>query len=201
MPCINTFAYDWSAYLADNLSPSTGKSQFVSTISNETTPDNDIRASFAVESLFTNIPIDTGVQPALQKLENDPSLANRTTMTPAQIAELSTFVLRSTYFQYNGSIYEQKDGATMGSPVSSVIANLYRESFEEQAMITSSDRPRIWKHYNKKQYWVGQISSICIRVLLHLENIGFIRVFLIFSAPLCPYSNIATCVTIAPHTS
>ena len=38
-----------------------------------------------------------------------------------------TFVLRSTYFQYNGSIYEQKDGAAMGSPVSAVIANLYME--------------------------------------------------------------------------
>ena len=31
----------------------------------------------------------------------------------------------STYFQYDGSIYEQKDGAAMGSPVSAVIANLY----------------------------------------------------------------------------
>ena len=46
--------------------------------------------------------------------------------------------MRSTYFQYNGSIYEQKDGAGMGSPVSAVIANLYAENFEEQAITTSS---------------------------------------------------------------
>ena len=58
-----------------------------------------------------------------------------------------TFVLRSSYFQYNGSIYEQKDGAAMGSPVSAVIANLYMESFEEQAITTSSYEPRIWKRY------------------------------------------------------
>ena len=74
--------------------------------------------SFDVESLFTNVPIDAAVQAALQKLENDPGLADRTTLTPAQIADLLTFALRSTYFQYNGSIYEQKDGAAMGSPVS-----------------------------------------------------------------------------------
>ena len=72
---------------------------------------------------------DAAVQAAPQKLENNPSLADRTTLTPAQIADLLTFVLRSTYFQYNGSIYEQKDGAAMGSPVSAVIANLYMESF------------------------------------------------------------------------
>ena len=66
--------------------------------------------SFDVESLFSNVPIDAAVQAALQKLENDPGLADRTTLTPAQIADLLTFALRSTYFQYNGSIYEQKDG-------------------------------------------------------------------------------------------
>ena len=55
--------------------------------------------------------------------------------------------MRSTYFQYDASIYEQKDGAAMESPVSAVIANLYMESFEEQAITTSSYQPRIWKRY------------------------------------------------------
>ena len=46
------------------------------------------------------------VKAALCKLENDPGLADRTNLTPTQIADLLNFVLRSTYFQYNGSIYE-----------------------------------------------------------------------------------------------
>ncbi|KAL9964392.1 hypothetical protein ACROYT_G028027 [Oculina patagonica] len=116
--CVNTFAYDLSAYLANILSPLTGKSDFavtnsahfVSTISSETILDNEIMVSFDVESLFTNVPIDGAVQAALRKLENDPSLADRTTLTPAQIADLLNFVLRSTYFQYNGSIYELTTG-------------------------------------------------------------------------------------------
>ena len=101
------------------------EAQFVSTISSETILDNEIMVCFEVE-LFTNVPTDASVQAALQKLEDDTSLADRTTLTPAQIADLLHFVLRSTYFQYNGSIYEQKllEGADMGSPVSAVIANL-----------------------------------------------------------------------------
>ena len=79
------------------------------------------------------VPIDAAVQAALQKLEDDPSLADLTTLTPAQIADLLTFVLISTYFRYNGSINEQQEGAAMGSRVSAVITNLYMESFEEQA--------------------------------------------------------------------
>ncbi|XP_078384814.1 uncharacterized protein LOC144667294 [Oculina patagonica] len=124
--CVNTFAYDLSAYLANILSPLTGNpdftvnnsAHFVSTISSETILNNEVMVSFDVESLFTNVPIDGAVQAALRKLEDDPSLADRTTLTPAQIADLLKFVLRSTYFQYNGSIYEQQEGAAMGSPVS-----------------------------------------------------------------------------------
>ena len=102
-------------------------------------------------------------------LENDPSLADRTTLTPAKIADLLTFVLRSTYFQYNGSIYKQKDGAAMGSPVSAVIANLYMESFEEQAITTSSYKPTIWKRYVDDTFTIldrGNVDDF----LQHLNN-------------------------------
>ena len=88
---VNTFAHDLSAYLGNILSPLTGSSDFtvnnsahfVSTISRETTLDNEIMVSFDVESLFTNVPIDAAVEASLQKLEDDPSLENRTKRTPA----------------------------------------------------------------------------------------------------------------------
>ena len=96
MSCVNTFAYDLSASLADILSPLIGKSEYtvtnsahiVSTVSNETILDNEIMVSFDVESLFINVPIDTAVQVALQKLENDPSLADHTPLRPVKIADL-----------------------------------------------------------------------------------------------------------------
>ena len=59
--CINTFAYDLSAHLADILSPLTGKSEyavtnsahFVNTINHERIQEKEIMVSFDVESLFT----------------------------------------------------------------------------------------------------------------------------------------------------
>ena len=138
--------------------------------------------SFDVESLFTNVPIEGAVKAALYKLENDPGLADHTNLTPTQIADLLNFVLRSTYFQYNGSIYEQKDGAAMGSPVSAVIANLYMEEFEERAIATAAYKPKIWKRYVDdtftvlgKDYEVGFLQHLnsqqpTIRFTMEIEK-------------------------------
>ena len=87
------------------------------------------------------------VQVTLRKLESQPTLTDRTMLTPAQIADLLDFVLRCTYFQYNGSIYEEGEDAAMGSPVSAVIANLYVEIFEEQAIDSMPCKLKIWKRY------------------------------------------------------
>ena len=43
--------------------------------------------SFDVESLFTNVPIES----AVRKLENDSDLATRTNLTPTQIADLLNY--------------------------------------------------------------------------------------------------------------
>ena len=135
----------------------------------ETILDNEIMMSFDVESLFTNVPVDVAVKAALQKLENNPSLLERTTLTPAQIADLLNFVLTSTYFQYNGSICEQREGASMGSPVLAVIANLYMESFEEQTTVTSPYKPRVWKCYVDDTFTVLDRESVD-SFLQHLSN-------------------------------
>ena len=119
----------------------------MSTINGERVLESEIMVSFDVESLFTNVPIEGAVQTTLRKLEADPCLANCTTLTPAQIADLLDFILRSTYFQYDGLIYEQQEGAAMGGSVSAVIANLYMEDFEEQALTSTPCMPKIRKRY------------------------------------------------------
>ncbi|XP_068720402.1 uncharacterized protein [Montipora capricornis] len=57
----------------------------------------------------------------------------------------------------------------MGSPVSAVIANLYMESFEQQAITTSAYKPRIWKRYVDNTFTIldrGNVDSF----LQHLNN-------------------------------
>ncbi len=97
--CVYTFAYDLSAYLANNLSPLTGNldfavtnsAHFVTTIGSETILGNEIMVSFNVHGVAVykrsyrrRCTQAALVQAALRKLENDPSLADRTTLTPVR---------------------------------------------------------------------------------------------------------------------
>ena len=113
--------------------------------------------AYDVESLFTNVPIDAAVQDVQQKLEDDQSLVDRTTVTPTQIADLLNFVLRSTYLQCNGSIYEQIEGAAMGSQVSAILCV---ESFKQQVLSTSSYKPRIWKRFVDDTFTILECRNV-----------------------------------------
>ena len=55
--------------------------------------------------------------------------------------------LRCTYFQFQNGFYEQLDGAAMGSPLSPVVANIFMESFEEQALHSYQVKPKMWVRY------------------------------------------------------
>ena len=132
------------------------------------------RSYLDVESLFTNISIEGAVQAALRKLENESDLANRRNLTPTLIADNMNLVLRSTYFQYNGSIYEQQDGAAMTSSVSAVIASIYMEEYEEQAKANATCKPKIWKRYVDDTFTFlesnSQQPTICFTMNIERDN-------------------------------
>ena len=107
----------------------------------------ELLVSFDVTSLFTNVPVDEAVEVTRRLLEEDETLGERTALTADSIAELLKLCLKSTYFRFEGKFYEQREGAAMGSPVSAVIANLYMEYFEQRALETAPQRPRLWRRY------------------------------------------------------
>ena len=103
--------------------------------------------SFDVKSLFTRVPIDECLEVIRQKLEKDNTLEDRTLMTPMTITNLIKRCMASTFFGYDDELYEQVEGAPMGSPLSPVIADMYMEFFEELAIETSEFKPELWYRY------------------------------------------------------
>ena len=84
---------------------------------------DEILVSFDVSSLFTNVPVREAVSIICKKLRGHKTLGtlgNRTVLSPKWIAELLEMLLKSTYFSFGVNFYEQKEGAAMGSLVSTL---------------------------------------------------------------------------------
>ena len=92
--------------------------------------------SFDVESLYTNIPITDALLVIKDLLSNDTILQDRTNLLPDQILELLEFLLRTTFFIFNGEFHQQTNGVAMGGPASSIVAEIYMISIETTAMCT-----------------------------------------------------------------
>ena len=111
-----------------------------------TTPQHHM-VSFDVKNLFTQVPIDEALRVTEKRLTSGQSLSERTSIPAPQLVELVELCLRSSYFQFEDSFYEQVDGTAMGSPLSPVIANLYMESLEEAAISSAELQPNLWVCY------------------------------------------------------
>ena len=150
-----SITYELAKLLAQILSPMVGKNEYalknsatmVDELSNITLCETDVLVSFDVTALFTKVPVDKSLDIILERLEADTTLSSRTKLKAVQVRDLLRTCLKTTYFQYDGVIYTQVEGAAMGSPVSPIVANLFMEWFEEAALRTFRYEITVWKRY------------------------------------------------------
>lgn len=88
-------------------------------------------------SLFTKTPVDATLNMVQNRLKTDRTLHKRTKLTVEDIGMLLTFVAKSTYFQFKGTVYRQKEGFAMGGLLSAIMSVFFTESLEAKAITTA----------------------------------------------------------------
>ncbi|XP_071956011.1 uncharacterized protein [Antedon mediterranea] len=152
-----SIGYQTSKALAEILAPLVGTTEHhvvnSKSLAEEMTAimidDGDILNSHDVVSLFTNTPIEKALDVIKDRLINDKTLNQRTNLNPDDVIALLEFICTTTYFSFRGQIYRQIFGAAMGSPVSAILANLFMEWLEREAIATSplDCKPKLWRRY------------------------------------------------------
>ena len=104
-------------------------------------------SSFDVSALFTSVPVDPALNIIKDLREKDHTLKERTVMEFSDIILLLEFCLKNIYFSFQDQFREQVEGATMCSPVSPIVTNLYMEYLEQKAPSTAPNPPRFWHRF------------------------------------------------------
>ena len=106
---------------------------FAKFIVSQTLDDNKSCVSFDVVSLFHIVPTDHAIQVACQHLQNEPSLAECTSLTKTGISNLLEFCLKTTY-----SLYQEVHRTAACSPIFAVVADVLMEDVESQPLSSFS---------------------------------------------------------------
>ena len=131
---------------------------FVETLLCEKISAEEEMVSFDVKALYTSLPVQRTLAITRERLELDETLAGRTPLFVCEVVQLLKICLESTCFTFQGQFYHLQDGVAKGSPVSSVVANIFMQHFEEKAIRAAGMlKPRVWKRY------VDDVFSILLR--------------------------------------
>jgi hypothetical protein len=87
--------------------------------------DNYRMITWDIKDLYVNIPIDKTLNIIKTKLQQ-----SNDTQTTHQIISLLRTVLSQNYFTFRQKIYQPEQGISMGSPISSLIAEVFLQNFE-----------------------------------------------------------------------
>ena len=177
-PNASSVTYGLAKVLSKVIKPLVGKSShhiqstgdFVSRAKGLTLQQGDCLSSYDVTSLFTSVPIDLALIIIKDLLEKDDKLNDRTVLSVQNIIDLLGFCLHNTYISFQNKFYEQVEGVAMGSPVSSIVANLYMECFERKALVSAINPPQVWFRF-VDDTWVIQKQAHKQAFLDHISNI------------------------------
>ena len=79
--------------------------------------------SYDVTSLFTEIPLDESINHIIDQIYNKQKLPQITSRPIFK--RLLERVTKDTTFTFNGKLYKQVDGCSMGNPLSPTLANIF----------------------------------------------------------------------------
>ena len=181
-------AYGTAKELARILKPLAGRSpysvqntkDFVEQVKSINLQLEECITSYDVKALFTSVPIVSAIKIIQQHLKDDQEFQQRISMTVKPISCLLEFCLKNTYSIFQGRFYEQVEGTAMGSPRSPIIANLYMEVFETQAISTAPHPCSLWRRFvddtfvviqkAQKDSFIEHINSIDDKIQFTMED-------------------------------
>ena len=167
--------------------------EFVNEVHDLKINSGDFLVSYDVSSLFTNVPLDDLISILADKaFTND--WFNETHglhLTKQDLVDFLRVATKDQLFLFNGQLYEQTDGAAMGSPLGPLLANVFVGSIEE-TLERKGKMPTYYRRYVDSSIGKGgmgaSLTSVhCLSTIFSMPVIDIERV----SETFCHFSYFA----------
>ncbi|XP_069185192.1 uncharacterized protein [Procambarus clarkii] len=113
----------------------------------KTTQPEGIIASLDVESLFTNVPVDTTIEMVLDRVYRDESNPPKLDIPEPRLKSLfKACTKEAPFISQQGDMYLQIDGVAMGFPLGVLFANFYMGTIENR-FFSSRQKPTVYYRY------------------------------------------------------
>ena len=188
MSAIGTYNYSLAKFLVPILQPLTSNQytvnssfSFVKEITSTSFPHSTVMISFDVSSLFTNIPLDETVNIILDSLFSEINIitSNGCSFNRAHSKKLLEFAVKDNNYIFNNQLYEQIDGAAMGSPLGPAFVNIFMCALEKKFLSNCPPdfKPLLYRRYIDDTFCIFENNSQAQCFLQYLNcqhpNISF----------------------------
>ena len=177
LSAIGTANYDVAKFLVPILAPLTTNEytlndsfHFINCLRGTTFNEGYVMASFDVKSLFTQIPLDETIEICLEQLFMNAESVNG--LNRSQLRELLVLATKECYFLFNGSLYKQIDGVSMGSCLGPTLANIFMCHMEKKWLneCPADFKPLMYKRYVDDTFLVFERNDQIPRFLEYLNT-------------------------------
>ena len=117
-------------------------SDFVEQVKHETVGEHETLVSYDVTALYPSVPLDEAMSIFHDELLKDEQIMSKTSISPGNIIKLFRTCVETTYFVFNGNLYQQVNGLAIGASTSGFAAELFMQRLESKALHTFATPPR-----------------------------------------------------------
>ena len=154
LSAINTPEYALCKWLEIELKPylksdwiKNSSFEFVEKLKKYQPLNTDNCVTFDIKSLYNNVPLEETINKVTKvvHIDNPSSIFSRSKMTQTLFKNLLRACSQSI-FMFNGTVYQQTNGLSMGSPLSPLLANWFVSQLETE-LLNKTARPKMYCRY------------------------------------------------------
>ncbi|XP_076041930.1 uncharacterized protein LOC143025806 [Oratosquilla oratoria] len=122
-------------------------SEFLEKVRDVRVESDEIMVSFDVKSMFTSLPQDLVKRAVLSAMEETRGYLDNEKLSTSELMRLLNLCLDSTFFSFRDTVYHQRIGTPMGSPISVILAKITMQQFENEILSAAPTSLKLWTRY------------------------------------------------------